>query len=231
MDILWYEWLTVSGLGVVIGITDIISRYRDKPYSVIWTVPSLFYLFVNALASIMTLVSIRAFDWNFGLQGMSGSWAQVLIAGFGAMVILRTSLWNVQIGDENVPIGLKNFLETLLGSVDRAVDRKRAQQRAEAVSKTMKDVDFEKAFRALPSYCFGLLQNLGADEQEQFARKVALLTSSPMNNRVKSLLLGLSLMNLVGERVLETAVNNLGDDIRIDSVELPPESKQESQGL
>lgn len=221
MDILWYEWLTVAGLGLVIGITDIISRYRDKPYSVIWTMPSLFYLFVNALASIMTLVSIRAFGWNFGLQGIQGSWAQVLIAGFGAMVILRTSLWNVQVGDENVPIGLKNFLETLLGSVDRAVDRKRAQQRAEAVSKTMKDVDFEKAYRALPSYCFGLLQNLGVEEQEQFARKVALLTSSPMNNRVKSLLLGLSLMNLVGEKVLETAVNNLDDDIRISPAVLP----------
>jgi hypothetical protein len=221
MDILWYEWLTVAGLGVVIGITDIISRYRDKPYSVIWTMPSLFYLFVNALASIMTLVTIRAFDWDFGLQGIRGSWAQVLIAGFGAMVILRTSLWNVQVGDENVPIGLKNFLETLLGSVDRAVDRKRAQQRAEAVSKTMKDVDFEKASRALPSYCFGLLQNLSVEEQEQFARKVALLTSSPMSNRVKSLLLGLSLMNLVGEKVLETAVNNLADDIRISPAVLP----------
>ncbi|MFO7584308.1 MAG: hypothetical protein R6W69_06220 [Anaerolineales bacterium] len=229
MDILWYEWLTVAGLGVVIGITDIISRYRDKPYSVIWTMPSLFYLFVNALASIMTLVTIRAFDWDFGLQGIRGSWAQVLIAGFGAMVILRTSLWNVQVGDENVPIGLKNFLETLLGSVDRAVDRKRAQQRAEAVSKTMKDVDFEKASRALPSYCFGLLQNLSVEEQEQFARKVALLTSSPMNNRVKSLLLGLSLMNLVGEKVLETAVNNLADDIRISPAVLPAGAEREDR--
>jgi hypothetical protein len=229
MAILWYEWLTVAGLGLLIGITDIISRYRDKPYSVLWTLPSIFYLLVNALASALTLLSIRAFEWDFGMQGTRASWTQVLVAGFGAMAILRTSLWNVQVGSENVSIGLKGFLETLLGSVDRAVDRKRAQQRAEAVTKTMKDVDFEKAFRPLPAYCFGLLQNLSAEEQDQFARKVGLLTSSPMDNRVKSLLLGLSLMNLVGEKVLETAVTNLGEDIRVSPVAPPVGAEQENQ--
>lgn len=215
MNILWYEWLTVAGLGALIGITDIISRYRDEPDNALGTLPSAFYLFVNALASVLTLISIRAFDWNFGLEGIQASWTQVLVAGFGAMAILRTSIWNVRVGEQNVPIGLKNFLDTLLGTVDRAVDRKRAQQRAESVIKTMKDVDFEKASQALPSYCFGLMQNLAIDDQEKFARKVNLLSGAPMNNRVKSLLLGLSLMNLVGEKVLETAVANLGADIRV----------------
>lgn len=230
MNILWYEWLTVAVLGLLIGITDIISRYRDKPYSVLWTIPSLFYLFVNALASVLSLLSVRAFEWDFGLQGTRASWTQVLVAGFGAMALLRASLWNVQVGDETVSIGLKNFLDILLGSVDRAVDRKRAQQRAISVSKIMHNIDFDKAARPLPAYCFGLLQNLSAEEQDQFARKVALLTSAPMHNRVKSLLLGLSLMNLVGEKVLENAVNNLGDDIRAtpDSppAEPPPPAQQ-----
>lgn len=185
--------------------------------------PSLFYLFVNALASVIALLSVRAFEWDFGLQGTRASWTQVLVAGFGAMALLRASLWNVQVGDETVSIGLKNFLDILLGSVDRAVDRKRAQQRAIAVSKIMHNIDFDKAARPLPAYCFGLLQNLSAEEQDQFARKVALLTNSPMHNRVKSLLLGLSLMNLVGEKVLENAVNNLGDDIRISPNAAPVE--------
>lgn len=221
MNILWYEWLTVAGLGALIGITDIISRYRDEPDNALGTLPSAFYLFVNALASALTLASVRAFGWNFGLQGQQAAWTQVLVAGFGAMAILRTSLWNIQVGDQTVPIGLKSFLDTILGTVDRAVDRKRAQQRATSVSTIMKDVDFDKSAQALPSYCFGLLQNLAPDEQDKFARKVALLTAAPMNNRVKALLLGLSLMNLVGEKVLETAVANLGADIRVN----PPPAK------
>lgn len=215
MSILWYEMLAVIGLGALIGITDIITRYRDEPDNALGTMPSFFYLFVNAAASILTLVSIRAFDWNFGLQGQQAAWTQVLVAGFGAMAILRTSLWTVKFGEQSIPIGLNGFLDAILGTVDRAVDRKRAQQRAEAVSTIMKDIDFDKAAQALPSYCFGLLQNLTTDEQDKFGRKVALLASAPMNNRVKSLLLGLSLMNLVGEKVLETAVANLGTDIQI----------------
>jgi hypothetical protein len=215
MNILWYEWLTVAGLGTVIGITDIISRYRDEPDDALATMPSIFYLFVNAMASTLTLVSVRFFGWDFGLQGESGAWTQVLVAGLGAMAILRISFWTVRVGEQTVPIGLNSFLDSLLGAVDRAVDRKRAQQRATSVTKIMKDVDFEKASQALPSYCFGLMQNLPPDEQEKFGRKVALLAAAPMNNRVKSLLLGLSLMNVVGERVLETAVTNLGADISI----------------
>ncbi|MCG2785507.1 MAG: hypothetical protein L6461_10425 [Anaerolineae bacterium] len=221
MSILWYEWLTVIGIGALIGITDIISRYRDEPDDALGTMPSIFYLFVNAAASSLTLICIRAFEWDFGLQGQQAAWAQVLVAGFGAMAILRTSLWTVQVGEQSIPIGLNGFLDAILGTVDRAVDRKRAQQRAESVSVIMKDVDFDKAAQALPSYCFGLLQNLPAEEQEKFGRKVALLAAAPMHNRVKSLLLGLSLMNLVGEKVLETAVSNLGADIRVTPVPAP----------
>jgi hypothetical protein len=215
VSILWYEWLTVIGIGVLIGITDIISRYRDEPDDALGTTPSFFYLFVNVVASSLTLICIRAFEWTFGLQGQQAAWAQVLVAGFGAMAILRTSLWTVQVGEQSIPIGLNSFLDAILGTVDRAVDRKRAQQRAQAVSTIMKDVDFDKAAQALPAYCFGLLQNLPVDEQDKFGRKVALLASAPMNKRVKALLLGLTLMNLVGEKVLETAVANLGTDIQI----------------
>jgi hypothetical protein len=215
MTILWYEWLTVASFGVLIGITDIISRYRDEPDNALGTLPGFFYLLVNALASLLTLASIRAFEWNFGLEGLQAAWAQVIVAGLGAMALLRTSIWNVRVGDQSVPIGLKNFLDAVLGTVDRAVDRKRAQQRAEAVSRIMKNIDFEKAAQALPSYCFGLMQNLSPDEQEKFGRKVSLLAAAPMTNRTKSLLLGLSLMNLVGEKVLETAVQNLGAEVMV----------------
>jgi hypothetical protein len=218
MTILWYEWLSVASFGVLIGITDIVSRYRDEPDNALGTLPGFFYLFVNALASVLTLVSIRAFEWDFGLQGLQAAWTQVIVAGLGAMALMRTSIWNVRVGDQNVPIGLKNFLDAVLGTVDRSLDRKRAQQRAEAVSRIMKSIDFEKAAQGLPAYCFGLMQNLSSDEQEKFGRKVSLLMSAPMTNRTKSLLLGLSLMNLVGEKVLATAVENLGTEITLSPV-------------
>ena len=199
----------------MIGITEITSRYRDEPDNALATIPSVFYLLVNAAASILALVSVRFFGWNFGIVDETvAHWIQVLVAGFGAMALLRTSIFTVQVGEQVVPYGPSRFLEALMSSVDRAVDRKRARERAVTVSEIMKDVSFDKAYQALPAYCFGLLQNLAQDEQDKFAKKIVLLVNAEMNLRVKSLLLGLSLMNLVGEKVLETAVKNLGDDIR-----------------
>jgi hypothetical protein len=217
LNLLWYEWLVAGSLGVLIGIAEITSRYRDEPDNALATFPSVFYLLVNAAASILALVSVRFFGWNFGIADETvARWAQVLIAGFGAMALLRTSIFTVQVGEQAVPIGPSRFLEALMSTVDRAVDRKRGQERAVSVSQIMKDVSFEKAYQALPAYCFGLLQNLSQDEQDKFAKKIVLLVNAQMNPRVKSLLLGLSLMNVVGEKVLETAVKNLGSDIQPD---------------
>jgi len=121
------EWLIAGLLGAVISSAEIISRYRDEPQYALRTWPSLFYMLVNALASVGTLAIIHTLNWTFGVSDPDlVGWAQVFVAGFGAMAILRASLFSVQVGDEAVPIGLKHYLDVLLASVDRAVDRKRA---------------------------------------------------------------------------------------------------------
>ncbi|RME87767.1 MAG: hypothetical protein D6770_08555 [Anaerolineae bacterium] len=225
-----FEWLMAGVLGAVVGSAEIISRYRDEPDDALRTWPSLFYLLVNALAAILALGIIRVFGWTFGLSNEEGvRWAQVLAAGVGAMALLRASLFNVRVGEQNVPIGLNRFLDALLAAVDRAVDRRRAQERAVIVSETMRDIAFEKAYQALPAYCFALLQNLPQDEQERFGKKIALLRGADMSPRLKSLLLGLGLLNLVGEKVLKTAVQHLGDEIKVSpSSEQEPEERDSS---
>lgn len=216
MEILWYEWLVTAAVGAVIGIAEIFSRYRDEPDDALLTLPALGYLAVNAGASVAALIVVRLLNWTFGIVADPGvvAWAQVFIAGFSAMAVLRTTIWKVRVNDEDVAVGPSRFLDAVLNTVDRAVDRKRAAQRAISVSNIMKDVDFEKAYQSLPMYCFGLLQNLPADEQEKVLKRVLVLHSLDVAERVKALLLGLTLMNLVGEAVLSTAVRDLGEDIR-----------------
>lgn len=216
MEILWYEWLVTAGVGAIIGIAEIFSRYRDEPDDALLTLPAMGYLAVNASASVAALVVIRLLNWTFGIVAEQSiiAWAQVFIAGFSAMAVLRTTIWKVRVNDEDVAVGPSRFLDAVLNTVDRAVDRKRAAQRAVSISNIMKDVDFEKAYQSLPMYCFGLLQNLPSDEQEKVLKRVLVLRSLDVTERVKALLLGLTLMNLVGEQVLATAVRDLGDDIR-----------------
>ncbi len=220
---MWLEWVAAGLFGALIGAGEIISQFRDEPDDALRTVPALGYMLFNALASLFALAIIRVFGWTMGVQNpaMAG-WAQVVVAGFGAMALLRASIFNVRDGEKVITIGPSRFLEIVLASVKDSVDRKRAEQRGVAVSDIMQNVDFEKAWVALPAYCFGLLQNLPQEEQDKFGKKIALLSNAPMSGRVKSLLLGLSLMNLVGEKVLATAVRNLDEEIR--PISSPPAS-------
>jgi len=209
------EWFLAGLLGALISSAEIISRYRDEPEYALRTWPSLFYLLLNALASIVALAFIRLFGWTFGLSDPATvGWVQAGVAGIGAMAILRASLFSVRLDNQTVPVGLGRFLDVLLESVDRAVDRKRAEERGKTVSDIMKNVDFEKAYVALPAYCLALLQNLPQDDQDQLGKKVGLLFNSQgISPRVKSMLLGIALMNLVGENVLRAAVKNINQDI------------------
>src|SRR5688572_13353618 len=100
-----WEWLVAGLLGAVISSAEIIARYRDEPDNALRTWPSVLYMLVNALASVGTLVLIQSFNWTFGISDpMLVSWSQVIVAGIGAMAILRASLFTVQVGDEAVPI-------------------------------------------------------------------------------------------------------------------------------
>jgi len=78
----------------------------------------------------------------------------------------------------------------------------------------MKDVDFSKAVKALPPFCLGLMQNVPPEDQQKLKKAVEDLEGSDAEASVKSLLLGLELMNVVGKDVLTTAVTSLGEQIQ-----------------
>lgn len=78
----------------------------------------------------------------------------------------------------------------------------------------MDKVLFKKAQVALPAYCFALMQNVSAEEQATFGRQIAQLSTADMTDEVKTLTLGLALMNVVGDAVLTAAVQSLGPQIK-----------------
>lgn len=212
-----------AAIGGLVGAGELVARYRDAPASALRTRPALFYVLTNGLASALALGASHTFDWRFGFdaEGVRLRWLQIAIAGFGAMAVFRSSLFTTRVGDQDVGVGPSAFLSVILIAADRAVDRVRASARAPAVAKIMDGVVFDNAVEALPVYCFALMQNLSADEQEVFGRQVRALRDSGMRDRAKSLALGLALVDLVGEPVLRAAVETLSNDIKV-AVAGPP---------
>lgn len=204
--------ILVVALGGAVGISELVSRYRDAPSAALKSWAAILYIFINAASALGALLLMRAFNWTLGAtEEQAVRWTQVLAAGFGSMAVFRTSLFTIRVADQDVGVGPVSFLQVILGTADRAVDRIRAQDRARAVNEAMTMIKFEEAYQALPAYAFALMQNLPDEDQELFARQIALIRQADMDDDTKSRMLGLALLNIVGEDVLNAAVQSFGD--------------------
>jgi uncharacterized protein YjdB len=212
---LWYPtYVTVCYIGAAVGVGEIVSRYRDAPDRALSTTPALLYILVNAAASIAALYFANAFDTPKYANVHQQTIVRVLLAGFGAMAFFRTSLFIARIGDQDIAIGPVAFLQVILNATDRAVDRERADARAQTVQECMSGVSFDAAQTALPAFCLALMQNLSADEQKALGQAIKDLQGAQMDAETKAKNLGLVLLNVVGDKVLRSAVNDLGPQIK-----------------
>jgi hypothetical protein len=206
------DYLFVFLIGAIVAVGELTSRYKDDPTKAIISVPAGIYLAVNGLASVTALALIRVFSWHFGATGSRLGVIQVLVAGFGAVALFRSSLFNVTVGPQVVGVGPSVLLSVILTAADRAVDRRRALDRSRKVTEIMKNVSFDQSADSVNLFCSELMQNALPTEKDAIAATISKLRD-PLNDnvpdQVKAYIFGLSLMNLVGERVLHDSVNRL----------------------
>lgn len=211
-------YLLAGLIGGLVGVAELVSRYKDSPAKAVRLLPAWIYVAINAGASALGLHLIVLFDWKFGVDASAPervAAVRVLLAGFGAMALFRSSLLHVKVGDKDVGIGPSQVLQIILGAADAALDRQRAAARADTVKKIMADVSFVKAQAALPAFCIALMQSLPADDVDRLGTDVLKLQSdTTLDAKVKALNLGLVLTRYVGEDVLRKAVDSLGDLIK-----------------
>lgn len=207
----------VAAIGGGVGFCELLARYRDEPRKATQNVAAAFYVMVNITAAILALLLLDIFRPDLvdtTSPTIQTEAAKILLAGLGAMAFFRTSLFNLKVVDKDIPVGPGLILQVLLDVTDRAVDRGRATPRALAVSNCMKDVDFDKAKVSLSAYCFGLMQNVSDAEQSAVGQQITALDATAISPNIKSQLLGLLMLNIVGEDVLAAAIEALGEDIR-----------------
>jgi hypothetical protein len=202
-------------IGASVGAIELIGRYRDEPFQASRSRPALFYMTVNGLASVFVLAAAQVFGWDFGSSANpdQATLVQVVVAGFAAMAVLRTSLFTVRVADTEIGIGPVALLQVLLVAIDRGVDRDRAANRATATGRIMSGLQFATISEALPTYSIALMQNLTTEDQARLGKQVGELVGSKMDDRLKVLILGLLVMNAVGEEVLAAAVTSIRKEV------------------
>lgn len=144
--------------GGLVGVAELVSRYRDDPFRAMRSRPALLYVAVNAMAGVAALELVDRFrvfaETTYEPQREA---YEVLLAGFGAMVFFRSAIFTVRVGGSDVAIGPGGMLQSILHMADRATDRRMALDRAPAVKRLMADISFIRAKQALPVLCAALM--------------------------------------------------------------------------
>lgn len=203
-------------VGAAAGAIELVGRYRDEPARALFSVGAAVYVAVNVIAAVIGLYLLRTVGKSLITETdqLNRSIYEVLLAGIGSMTFLRSSIFKVRLNEAEVAVGPAALLDVLLLAADRGVDRRRGNARAQEVSEAMANISFDKAITTLPPFCFALMQNLSKDAQKEFSDQVKEVQQNPsIDPHVKSLLLGLALMNIVGVNVVRTATRQLANYI------------------
>jgi len=212
-----YYYVAAIVFGAIVGGGEIVSRYRTDPWRALTTTTSFAYVAINALASLGALYIVRRMNWLIDAEATADHnlLMQTLAASFGAIAIFRSSLFTLRVGSSDVAVGPMAMLQAFLAAADRATDRTCAQPRADSVTRIMAGISFERAKVALPTLCFTLMQNVSLEEQHAVAADVERFNAAAMEDADKAHNLGLTLLSVVGEEVLQRAVDLLRRSIRL----------------
>jgi hypothetical protein len=200
-----------------VGVTELASRYKTRPGLAVRTIAGVMYVALNIAAACGALLLMRQLGWTLGMQPSDPAVpaTQVLVAGFGAMALLRSSVFVLRVGDKDVGIGPGVFLSGITEVVDAAVERQVSRGlvriRGRLARMAMEGVDFERAVVALPTYCLALSAGaFPAEAQQQLAEEISVLRASEMIDQQKVALLGLLCINVFGETLVTAAVEHFG---------------------
>ncbi len=202
-----YVYAGLIGLGT--GATELMSRYRDRPFDAVISAPGLGYMMVNAAAAVLAFYFLTLWQKPEGDSAM-----RVLTAGIGAMAVFRSGLFTTRVAGQDIPIGPNFILKTILDVLDRAYDRQRANRRAELIGTIMGGVDFAQAKASLTELSLNLMQNVAGEEREKIAREIERVGGlGGLGGEAQAMVLGLKLIDIVGENTLRAAATNLGSSI------------------
>jgi hypothetical protein len=211
--------VTGAGLiGLLLAYAELLARYRDNPVRAVWSAPAFTYALVNAFTCLLAAWWILTFSKDLVTPTSGATLAHqegdvdaaklAIIAGFGALAVLRTSLLKLRMNSgDDISVGPAVIIEQLLSIVDRSVDRHLAKRRSRIASELAADFSFSRQSTSLVSLCLTLLQNPSPTETQQMTSvRNALAGRNDLSARVKTMSLMLTLLELVGEAVLREAV-------------------------
>lgn len=220
----WRACLLATACGVLVGVAEIVSRYRDEPLHACFSPFGLIYAAINGWLSLAALLLIFKYPESFKSLAADGLLA-ALAAGFGAAAIMRGKVAVIKGSDDkDVSIGPDFVIKILLRTVDKNVDRFRAERRQAIVVRNLPKIRQLGSFRNASEYLMSSLlafQNLEEDLKQQLRAAFDDYERKVLPEDLKYLAMGFVFLTLVGEAHFETVLEN-AVQVRMTSGQLPP---------
>ena len=207
-----YGWTFATFVfGALVGLSEILSRYRDEPLLATATMSGMSYLAINGTISAIAFGILRKYPDQIFSGLKNDLLMSAVVAGFGAMVIFRSKLFTFKSSDgKEYPIGPSIVLDTILKMIDSKIDRRRATERQTRVFSKMFGInDFSKTADYIEASLLSF-QNLSQDDKTQIISVITeyrTLTKWP--DSLKSLALGFAFLTIAGEDNFDLVISNV----------------------
>lgn len=166
---LWLHLLACF-CGGLVGVTELLSRYRDEPFRTLGRRLGVVYILVNAATS--GVVSLMLAHWKDALFPGVDPLARALLSGFAAMAVLRSKFFTYRTkANEEVSVGFDAVVRIMLTSLDRGVDRAQSSERWQVTYERLSDVADDDMLRRLILRLrinLGSYQSVTQDEVAEF---------------------------------------------------------------
>src|ERR1700691_884641 len=129
-DMLGEPYLIAMAIGGGVGAVEILGRYSYAPTRAVQSWAGFSYILINVAASWGAYECIKVYKVFPAEDSSAHTLNEILTAGFGSLVFMRSSLFKVRVGGSDIGIGPAAILDTLLLVADRGVDRGEAVSRA-----------------------------------------------------------------------------------------------------
>ena len=205
-------WAATFLIGGMVGAAELLSRYRDNPRDAAGSAPGIVYMICNGLAAILALFLLRQFEFPGFKPPTDSLAAQALLAGTGAMVIIRSKLFTIrQPNGSDVAFGPAFVLDTFLSTINREVDRRRMPLRNRKVADWAARLRPHPFRRAAPflNAALAAFQDMDEDDAQRLRDEYTALDSDPKfaayDDEVKYYLVGCDNVVAAAQAAAETA--------------------------
>jgi ABC-type transport system involved in multi-copper enzyme maturation permease subunit len=196
--------------GALVGLSEILSRYRDEPVLASTTSFGLWYLTLNGLISLAAFAVLRVYADKVFPAVKDDLFLTAVVAGFGGMTVFRSKLFTFRSTDgKEYAIGPAIVLETALKTLDHKIDRRRATERQARVFREMSQMrDFDRTAQYIEA-SLNSFQNLSLEEKAEIRGVIQEYRKLEWPNELKIMALGFAFLNIAGEENFDTVVANM----------------------